>query len=201
MRLLPLAARLYVGAVIAVGGLLLTVYIPLPQDFTQPIWFVGLLLLSAVTSAFKVNLPLTNSGSTMSVSYAVDFLSLLLLGPHQTMLVAAASAWSQCTFRMSERNPVYRTLFSMSCLTVTVQVAVGFSPSWRHTGNLMTFGLLGMAKPLGGCGDVLPRQHRTDCHGHRPVDTPEDRAGLERELSLERSQLLRRRPRAGVLRS
>ena len=32
----------------------------------------------------------------MSVSYAVDFASLLLLGPHETMLVAAASAFSQC---------------------------------------------------------------------------------------------------------
>ena len=33
----------------------------------------------------------TTSGSTMSVSYAVDFASLLLLGPHETMLVAAAA--------------------------------------------------------------------------------------------------------------
>ncbi|HEY7447801.1 MAG TPA: HD domain-containing phosphohydrolase [Vicinamibacterales bacterium] len=151
MKSLPLAARLYVGAVIAAGGLLLTIYIPLPQDFTQPIWFVGLLLLSAVTSAFKVNLPLTNSGSTMSVSYAVDFLSLLLLGPHQTMLVAAASAWSQCTFRMSERNPVYRTLFSMSCLTITVQVAgLVFTELGGSPGHLLAFGVLGMAKPLVG---------------------------------------------------
>jgi diguanylate cyclase (GGDEF)-like protein/putative nucleotidyltransferase with HDIG domain len=151
MKSLPLAARLYVGAVIAAGGLLLTIYIPLPQDFTRPVWFVGLLLLSAVTSAFKVNLPLTNSGSTMSVSYAVDFLSLLLLGPHQTMLVAAASAWSQCTFRMAERNPVYRTLFSMSCLTITVQVAgLVFIELDGSPGHLMAFGVLGMAKPLVG---------------------------------------------------
>ena len=151
MKSLPLAARLYVGAVIAVGGLLLTVYIPLPQDFTQPMWFIGLLLLSAVTSAFKVNLPLTNSGSTMSVSYAVDFLSLLLLGPHQTMLVAAASAWSQCTFRMSERNPVYRTLFSMACLAITVQVAGWIVIELEGTpGHLMTDGVLGLAKPLVG---------------------------------------------------
>ena len=35
----------------------------------------------------------------MSVSYAVDFASLLLLGADETMLVAATSAWSQCTFR------------------------------------------------------------------------------------------------------
>jgi diguanylate cyclase (GGDEF)-like protein/putative nucleotidyltransferase with HDIG domain len=151
MKSLPPAARLYVGAVIAVGGLLLTVYIPLPQDFTQPIWFVGLLLLSAVTSAFKVNLPLTNSGSTMSVSYAVDFLSLLLLGPNQTMLVAAASAWSQCTFRMTERNPVYRTLFSMACLTITVQVAGWVVIAFEGApGHLMTDGVLGLAKPLVG---------------------------------------------------
>ena len=45
-------------------------------------------LASAVTSAFKVSLPLARGGSTMSVSYAVDFAALLLLGPHETMLVA-----------------------------------------------------------------------------------------------------------------
>jgi hypothetical protein len=59
----------------------------------------------------------------MSVSYAVDFASLLLLGPNETMIVAAVSAWSQCTFRIKERNPTYRTLFSMACLVVTVQAA------------------------------------------------------------------------------
>jgi diguanylate cyclase (GGDEF)-like protein/putative nucleotidyltransferase with HDIG domain len=59
----------------------------------------------------------------MSVSYAVDFASLLLLGPHETMLVAAASAYSQCTFRIKEPNPIHRTLFSMACLVLTVQAA------------------------------------------------------------------------------
>jgi hypothetical protein len=53
----------------------------------------------------------------------VDFASLLLLGPNETMFVAAASAFSQCTFRIKERNPIHRTLFSMACLIVTVQAA------------------------------------------------------------------------------
>ncbi len=57
----------------------------------------------------------------MSVSYAVDFAALLLLGPDQTMLVAATSAWSQCTFRAQTRPPVYRTLFSMASLALTVK--------------------------------------------------------------------------------
>jgi hypothetical protein len=39
------------------------------------------------------------------------------------MVVAAVSAWSQCSFRNRERNPLYRTLFSMACLVITVQVA------------------------------------------------------------------------------
>ena len=33
------------------------------------------------------------------------------------------SAWSQCTFRMSERNPAYKTLFSMATLVISVAAA------------------------------------------------------------------------------
>ncbi len=122
MKSLPLPARLYVCAVIGVGAGLLVAFFPL-KTFGSPWLFLLLLALSSITSVFKVNLPLARSGSTMSVSYAVDFASLLLLGPNETMLVAAASAYSQCTFRIKERNPRYRTLFSMACLVVTVQAA------------------------------------------------------------------------------
>ncbi len=119
---LPILAKVYVGAVVFLGGSLLVVLFP-ATNFHSPGVFLMLLVLSSLTSMFKVQLPLTRSGSTMSVSYAVDFASLLLIGPYQTMLVAAASAWSQCTFRIRERNPLYRTLFSMACLAITVQAA------------------------------------------------------------------------------
>jgi diguanylate cyclase (GGDEF)-like protein/putative nucleotidyltransferase with HDIG domain len=122
MSSLPLAARLYVGSVIVVGALSLFVF-GARATFNQPYLFLTLLLLSAVTSAFKVSLSLAKSGSSMSVSYAVDFLALIMLGANETMLVAVASAWSQCTFKMKTPNPPYRTLFSMACLAITVQVA------------------------------------------------------------------------------
>ncbi len=125
MRSLPLPARLYVGATIVLGASLLVSLGP-QSTFQSPIVFAVLLITSAVTSAFKVSLPLAKSGSTMSVSYAVDFASLLLLGANETMLVAVTSAWSQCTFRMKTPNPVYRTMFSMACLAITVQ-ASGFA--------------------------------------------------------------------------
>ena len=102
----------------------------------------------------------------MSVSYAVDFASLLLLGPHETMLVAAGSAFSQCHLNKKERNPPYRTLFSMASLVVTVQ------------GAGLAFWVLeaaGSPEPMHGAaararrrGDGLfPAQHGARRHGHR----------------------------------
>jgi diguanylate cyclase (GGDEF)-like protein/putative nucleotidyltransferase with HDIG domain len=147
MRSLPLPARLYVGATIALGAFLVVSLGP-HSTFQNPIVFTVLLLTSAVTSAFKVSLPLAKSGSTMSVSYAVDFASLLLLGPNETMLVAVTSAWSQCTFRMKTRNPVYRTLFSMACLAITVQ-ASGFAYySLGGVPGTLAHDWAGIARPL-----------------------------------------------------
>ncbi len=121
---MPPAARVYVSAVVGLGAVLMGAFLPLQTMTSHNVWlFLLLLLLSAITSVFKVNLPLARSGSTMSVSYAVDFAALLLLGPRETMIVAAASAYSQCTFRIKERNPLHRTMFSMACLVLTVQAA------------------------------------------------------------------------------
>src|SRR2546425_1922390 len=152
MSQLPTAARLYVTSVIVIGLVLLVVFVP-EATFDQPLLFVALLVLSSATAALKVHLPLTTSGSTMSVSYAVDFASLLLLGPHETMLVAAGSAFSQCNLNRKEgqRNPLYRTLFSAASLVITVHVAglvfhmLGGTPS--HTP-------LTVARPLVGAATV-----------------------------------------------
>ena len=151
MKTLPLGARVYVCSVIALGGALLVANFP-TQLAGNPWLFLALLLLSSLTSVFKVNLPLARRSSTMSVSYAVDFASLLLLGPNETMLVAAASAFSQCTFRIKERNPMHRTLFSMACLVLTVQAAGwAYSALGGHPGTVTT---LAVTKPLVGAATV-----------------------------------------------
>jgi diguanylate cyclase (GGDEF)-like protein/putative nucleotidyltransferase with HDIG domain len=153
MSALPLAARLYVAATIAVGATLVVLLGP-RSDFNNIPLFVVLLLTSAITSAFKVSLPLAKSGSTMSVSYAVDFAALLLLGPNETMLVAVTSAWSQCTFRMKTKNPLYRTLFSMACLAITVQ-ASGFAyESLGGVPGILAHDVPGVAKPLVGAATM-----------------------------------------------
>src|SRR5260221_196665 len=149
MKQLPMGARIYVAAVVAIGGGLFAGQFSLPK-FPQPGWFVALLLLSSITSAFKVNLPLARSGSTMSVSYAVDFLSLIVLGPSQTMIVGAISAWSQCTFRMTTKNTLYRTLFSMASLVISVQAAGYVFAELGGSPGVAALGIAKLAKPLGG---------------------------------------------------
>jgi diguanylate cyclase (GGDEF)-like protein/putative nucleotidyltransferase with HDIG domain len=147
MRSLPLPARLYVGATIALGALLVVSLGP-RSTFADPTLFIVLLLISAVTSAFKVSLPLAKGGSTMSVSYAVDFAALLLLGPNETMLVAVTSAWSQCTFRMKAKNPVYRTMFSMACLAITVQASGLAYDAFGGVPGTLAQDVAGIARPL-----------------------------------------------------
>src|SRR5258706_8752262 len=117
MKDLPVAARVYVVAVMAAGAAVIALFGPQALRNVNSLPTFGVLLIfSSLASALKVTLPLTTSGSTMSVSYAVDFASLLLLGADATMVVAATSAWSQCTFRTQTRSPVHRTLFSMASL-------------------------------------------------------------------------------------
>ena len=141
MHEMPAAGRRFVASVIFAGGVLLLVCLPAVR-FEQPLVFLALLLLSSASASMKVYLPLTTGGSTMSVSYAVDFAALLLIGPHETMLVAAGSAFSQCYLNSKDRNPLHRTLFSMASLVITVQAAG------------LAFSLLGYKGPASPLADV-----------------------------------------------
>jgi signal transduction histidine kinase/ActR/RegA family two-component response regulator len=118
-RTLPLAARLYVATVIAVGAVWLVIVFP--RTFPQPLLFVMLMLLSCVTSAWKVNLPISvANGSTLSVSYAANLMSLLLLGPRHAVVIAIAGAWVQCQYKAKQPYPLYRSIFSAAAAGITM---------------------------------------------------------------------------------
>ena len=133
---LPLLARLYVGGVIAAGALVF-IYCATHVHVTQSALFLSLIVLSCLASALKIRLPLTRSASTMSVSYVVDFTALLLLGPEQTVFVAAASAIAQSTLNVRKGNPHYRTIFNISAIVLTIEFAgLVFGWSGGGAGNL-----------------------------------------------------------------
>ncbi|HKB12978.1 MAG TPA: PAS domain S-box protein [Vicinamibacterales bacterium] len=121
LRDLPARARWYILFVIALGAVTFCALVP-RATLTPVVPLLFFILLSSLTSAFKVQFAIA-SGSNMSVSYVVDIAALILRGPHTTMIVGAASGWSQTTLNSRSPNPVYRTLFNMSMLVITVQAA------------------------------------------------------------------------------
>ncbi len=148
MKELPLAARVFVCAVLTAGALVLAVF--LPHGIANPALFAVLLACSSLASALKVRLPLATSGSTMSVSYAVDFAALLLLGADETMIVAAMSAWAQCTIRTTTRTAPFRTLFSIASLVLTVKAAGLVYTALGGVNDPRSFSLLAIPRPLVG---------------------------------------------------
>lgn len=143
---LPRAARLYVSLVIAAGVTCLVM--TFPRSWPQPVLFAVLVAFACVTSVWKVNLPIAvANGSTLSVSYAANLMSLLLLGPAHAVLIAAAGAWTQCRYKAKAPYPLYRTVFSIAggAITMAATAAVYISLG----GSLPITGLPG-AKPLVG---------------------------------------------------
>ena len=146
-RGLPRIAQLYVAAIGVAGACALAARFPYKSpDSTL---FVLLVVASCLTSAWKVNLPIPlASGSTLSVAYAADLTSLLLLGPAPAMIVALAGAWTQCTFKVKERYPLYRTAFSMAAVAIAM-----WATGWVYTslgGPLAPQTFDGLPKPLLG---------------------------------------------------
>src|SRR2546423_3322225 len=120
-RELPPAARWYILVVLVAGALAMALLVP-RGALTPILPLLLLVLVSSLTSAFKVHFPIA-SGSNMSVSYVVDIACLILRGPHATMVLGAATGWSQTTLISKAPNPAYRTLFNMAMLVITVQCA------------------------------------------------------------------------------
>jgi PAS domain S-box-containing protein len=116
---MPQAARAYVAFVIAAGMILVAGHFPF--DNPRPVLFAVLAICACLTSVWKVTIPLgAPNGATLSVSYAADLMALMLLGvPHAT-LIALAGVWAQCTFRVKQRYPWYRTAFSMCAEAITI---------------------------------------------------------------------------------
>jgi diguanylate cyclase (GGDEF)-like protein/PAS domain S-box-containing protein len=118
-----------------------------PTALPNPALFAALAIGSCLASAMKVRLPLGAGSSNLSVSYTVDFASLLILGASPTMLIAGFSALTQSTFNTARRNPLYRKLFSTAALILTVQAS-----GWMFTalgGEIGVFNA-GLVKPLVG---------------------------------------------------
>src|SRR3989454_765840 len=144
---LPLAARVYVAGVLIAGAIAAATF--LPTHINRPILFTVLLVVGYLTSTWKVNLPLPlANGSTLSVSYAADLMSLLAVGPEQAMVVAMTGAWAQCARLPKRGYPRYRPIFSVAAVALTMR-AVAATYAWLN-GTPAPASLAELARPLVG---------------------------------------------------
>ena len=144
-RALPRAARTYVAGVTGAGALLIVALAP--RSIPDPWLFLFLLVTVCLTSAWKVNLPMSLlSGATLSVSYAADLMALLLLGPRAAILIAAIGVWAQCTVNVKQRYPVYRTAFSVAAEILTMSAT---GAAWMVLGGRQgPFDAAALLRPL-----------------------------------------------------
>jgi signal transduction histidine kinase/ActR/RegA family two-component response regulator len=102
-----------------------------------------------MTSVWKVNLPISlASGATLSASYAANLMALLLLGPSHAMVIGVAGAWTQCTYKVKCRYPLYRTIFSTAAEALTM-AATGVVYLWLG-GQIRPVASFDLAGPLVG---------------------------------------------------
>ena len=115
-------AELFAGAVTGLGYVVLVLRLP-AVSFDQLPLFFALLAAALVISVWKVRLPIAGGSATMSMSFFTDLLSLMLIGADQAMLIAGASAVSQCYFLSRTRPPRHRVLFSAAVMILAIQAA------------------------------------------------------------------------------
>jgi PAS domain S-box-containing protein len=145
-RALPRASQLYVAVVTVAGAVFIA--LSLPSAWHHPVAFIALLVLSCLTSLWKVTLLPAKSESTLSVSYAADLMALLLLGPGAATIVAVAGAWTQCTFKVKQRPPLHRTIFSMAAEAITLRATGLAYAALGGSSHVLSFSTL--PKPVVG---------------------------------------------------
>jgi len=118
---MPLGVRVYASSVIACG--LLVLVGDFPRTVPSVLLALALTALSVVSSTLRVSIPLPSGSATMSVSYVADLMSVMLLGPQVALVTAGIGAWAQCVFSQRPRTGVFKTLFSMATVILTIRTA------------------------------------------------------------------------------
>lgn len=140
----PAATTTYIGGVIFVGAVLLVTIAP--QARGRPLLAAGLVCVSVVLALFKLRLPLSKGVATLAPTCAVDFIALLFAGVPLATVVAAVGVLIQCTVRVRQPQPAFKTAFSVASTVIAVQAA-----GWVWSalgGSIASPGVLATAIPL-----------------------------------------------------
>jgi diguanylate cyclase (GGDEF)-like protein/PAS domain S-box-containing protein len=121
MRSRPRRSDVVAFAAIATGAAVLLGLAGWPEPH-RTLEFCGLILAAIATSALAKQQS-TTDWATIPPSFIVDFTSLLLLGPHATMLVATAGTVTQGLTDSQRLHPLRRMLLNAATVLAATQAA------------------------------------------------------------------------------
>jgi len=133
MQTLPRRSGVFVFAAIAIGAGMFFGFARWPQ----PLWtveFLSLILAAILTSALTARQSPTRDWAIMRPSFVVDFISLVFLGPHATMLVVTAGTVTEGLTDSSRTHPIRRTLLNAATVMAAIQAA---GAAYRALGGTM----------------------------------------------------------------
>src|SRR6266850_7384141 len=119
---LPRHSGVVVFAAIAIAAGMLLGLAGWPQPH-RTLEFSGLILAAVLTSALAMRQSTTKDWATMPPSFVVDFISLLLLGPHATMLVVTAGTVTEGLTDSDRSHPIRRMLVNAATVMAAIQAA------------------------------------------------------------------------------
>ena len=115
---MSLGARLYVGAIVALGTAVLVVGAMHPSSH-QPMKFLCYLLVAVLASRLKVNLP--GITGTMSVNFLFILLGILELSFAETLALGCAAILTQCFYR--DRPNAVQVVFNTCATAFAIALA------------------------------------------------------------------------------
>jgi diguanylate cyclase (GGDEF)-like protein/PAS domain S-box-containing protein len=122
MRMPPRGSGIAAFAATAIGaGMLLGFADWLPPGRTLE--FCVLILAAILTSALAHRAPITENRATLPVSFVIDLSSLLLFGPHPTMLVAGAAIVTEGLADSEQTHPPRRMVVNALTAMLAWQAA------------------------------------------------------------------------------
>lgn len=121
VKALPWAARIYVAAIVVLGGICLWLSQTWRfEGFGAPLWQVALFVgLALVAGGKKVSLSRrreNQESGSISLGFAVTLASLLMCGPGVATIATVVGCLSSCLF--PKRQPLYQIVFNVSLSSV-----------------------------------------------------------------------------------
>jgi hypothetical protein len=122
MNSLPVWARQYVRLVM-LGGAAVSLYAGYGHRAADTWNLLLMIILACQMATVKVRLRFGGEICSMSMAFPFTFGALLTFGVRDGIIVAVFCAASQVLFNTREKQPLYRVLFSVAALVLTVAIA------------------------------------------------------------------------------